>query len=79
MAVEAALELPQEEECCLLCVRRDSTSFRSRCDYVLRDSVKRAHRFGVAGIETKATRSSTADKPDNLKLGFARGTGSSPG
>jgi len=49
-SVEAAHEQPQEEECSLLCVRRDSNFFRSHCDSVLRDSVKRAHRYGVAGI-----------------------------
>jgi hypothetical protein len=50
--VEAAHEQPQVEECSLVCVRHDSNFFRSHCDNVLRDSVKRAHRFDVAGIET---------------------------
>ena len=43
--VEAAHEQPQEEECSLLCVRRDSNFPRSHCDYALRDSVKRAKQF----------------------------------
>jgi len=46
--VEAAQEQRQKEECSLLCFRRDSNFLSSRCNHALRDSLKRAHRFGVA-------------------------------